>query len=93
MLILDDSDRGHYQHAVQRLRAWVRKDFCGIKPFQSKLGSTTCWTKPEARTEPELVRAAAGFTGVAGADRQEITHSNPERSVPRGSRPGPGQNS
>ena len=46
LLILDDSNRERYQQAAQCLQAWVRKDFCGIKPFQSRLGYTTCWIKP-----------------------------------------------
>ncbi len=51
LLVLDDSNRESYQAAMQCLRGWVRKDFCGIKPFQSRLGYTTCWTKPESTPE------------------------------------------
>ncbi len=56
LLVLDDADREGYQTAMQYLRGWSRKDFCGIKPFQSKLGYTTCWIKPESTAE--LGRAA-----------------------------------
>jgi hypothetical protein len=46
LLILDDSNRECYQTAMKRLHSWVRKDFCGVKPFRTKLGYTTCWIKP-----------------------------------------------
>jgi hypothetical protein len=45
LLILDDSNREAYQAAMNHLGSWVRKDFCGVKPFQTRLGYTTFWTK------------------------------------------------
>jgi predicted O-methyltransferase YrrM len=48
MLILDDSNRESYQTAMKRLDSWVRKDFCGVKPFRTELGYTTCWIKRDS---------------------------------------------
>ena len=75
-LVLDDSNRERYQKAVQWLEAWVRRDFCGIKPFQSRLGYTTCWIKP----------------GMMGADDQPLAGEalhRPLEPVPGYTRRGP----
>ena len=46
LLVLDDSHREHYRPGMKTLRPWMRKDFWGIRPFRSKPGCCTCWTRP-----------------------------------------------
>lgn len=45
-LILDDTDREHYDEAMRALDAWPRKDFRGARPRFRELSPATCWTRP-----------------------------------------------
>jgi len=46
LLVLDDSDRPRYQHAMSVLKSWQRRDFWGIRPFSLERSHTTCWRRP-----------------------------------------------
>jgi hypothetical protein len=50
LLILDDSDRDRYAPAHDRLKAWHRREFWGIKPFTLQPAHTTVWTRPQTAT-------------------------------------------
>ena len=43
-LILDNSDRYHYQEAMDSLNIYRRKDFVGFLPFDEAFDQTTIWT-------------------------------------------------
>ncbi len=43
-LILDNSDRAHYQKAMNALSMYKRKDFIGFVPFDEPFARTTIWT-------------------------------------------------
>ncbi|MHB8084679.1 MAG: O-methyltransferase [Dehalococcoidia bacterium] len=42
-LILDNSDRSHYQEAMNSLNAYKREDFIGFVPFDEHFARTTIW--------------------------------------------------
>jgi hypothetical protein len=45
-LMLDDSDRSHYQKARSLLAGWQQHEFYGPKPYQLDFSQTTIWKRP-----------------------------------------------
>lgn len=46
VVVLDDSERGMYQAAMQLFHGWARQDVWGIRPHGLRPSRTTWWTRP-----------------------------------------------